>query len=382
MESATLPPVEAPIEMLPVASLRLDALNPRRTDREIHKTQKSLLIELYERFDLDDILASLSAYGYFSEEPLIAIADTEPSDTTDAPTNAESSDTTDAPTYTVVEGNRRLAALKILLFKEYRNAVKLKQPVSVEPSVWSRLDPVPVKVYDSREEVHPYLGVRHIVGVKAWGSLAKAKYIRSLFEQGYTLQDVARRVGSGKRTDVVRRWLLTLYTIEQANQQSDEPWDEVEKGFGFSWLYTSLGYQSVREYLGVTHGVFSSPNKAPVPKQFVEHLLLHMTDLYGSPPGRPREAVVRESRQIRDLARIYDSKDALAALRSGVSFELCVQKTVNEKTQLVELLRNADYDLAQANGIAPHHAGHLEAEQIARRCLKAAETLVSTLQTT
>ncbi len=380
MESATLPPVEAPIEMLPVASLRLDALNPRRTDREIHKTQKSLLIELYERFDLDDILASLSAYGYFSEEPLIAIADTKPSDTTDAPTNAKSSDTTDAPTYTVVEGNRRLAALKILLFKEDRDAVKLRERPDIEVAR-SQLDPVPVKIYRTRKEVHPYLGVRHIVGVKQWESLAKAKYIRSLFEQGYALQDVARRVGSGKRTDVVRRWILTLYTIEQANQQSDEPWDEVEEGFGFSWLYTSLGYQSVREYLGVTHGVFSSPNKAPVSKQFVKHLLLHMTDLYGPPPGRPREAVVRESRQIRGLASIYGSEDALAALRSGASFELCLQKTVNEKTQLVELLRKADYNLAQANGIAPHHAGHQEATQVARRCLKAAETLVATLRT-
>ena len=366
MEYEALPPVEAPVKMVSVADLRLDPLNPRRTGRGIAKSQKDLLVELQRRFDLDDLLVSLSAYGYFSEEPLIA--------------TPEPDKPVDVPPYTVVEGNRRLAALKILLFEEDRDVVKVRELPSMSDSTRARLDPVPVKVYPTRDEIHPYLGVRHIVGVKAWGALAKAQYVRSLREQGHSLADVARRVGSGRRTDVVRRWLLTLYSLEQANDAADAPWDELDEGFGFSWLYTSLGYRSVREYLGITPETFEDPGKGPVPLESVGNLIDHMSDLYGPPPGRRREAAVRESRQIKDLAAIYTSGDAIAALRSGVSLQVALQKTVQEETQLVDLLRRAHYELMEANGIAPHYSGHREAAQFASRCLETATALVSTLE--
>ena len=366
MTSGVLPVVEAPIKMVNVADLRLDALNPRRTDRDLRKTQRELLVELHRRYDLDDLLASLSAYGYFSEEPLIA--------------TSELGISTDMPPYTVVEGNRRLAALKILLFKEDREAVNLRMAPVVTGGAKSRLDPVPVKVYGTRDEIFPYLGVRHIVGVKSWEALAKAKYVRSLREQGHSLTDVARQVGSGKRTDVVRRWLLTLYSLEQANEESDTPWDELDEGFGFSWLYTSLGYRSVRDYLGITPEVLSDPGATPIPKKSVKNLLHHMSDLYGPPPGLSRAAAVRESRQIKGLAEIYSDKDAVAALRSGVSLQVALQRTVKEEVHLVDLLRQANYDLMEANGIAPHHKGNKDASQYARRCLETASALVSTLE--
>ena len=352
--------------MVKVADLRLDPLNPRRTVRHGNESQTDLLVELYDRFDLDDLLTSLAENGYFSEEPLIAIP--------------EKGDDIDIPPYIVVEGNRRLAALKILLFVEGRKAVKAKNLPEVTEYAVSLIDPVPVKVYRTREEVLPYLGVRHIAGVKPWEALAKAKYVRSLFEQGISLPEVARRVGSGRRTDVVRRWLLTLYTLEQANEESDEQWDAVDERFGFSWLYTSLGYHSVREYLGLNPESFANPVAGPVPKDSVQELLNHMKDLYGTPPGRPRDAVVRESRQISDLAKVYAKKEAVAALRTGVSLQAALRLTVDENTHLVDLLRSANYDLTEANGIAPHHVGQMEAIQYARRCLETAQALAATLE--
>ena len=366
MEANVATSLNSPIRMVSVAGLRLDALNPRRTVRLGNESQTDLLVELYDRFDLYDLLTSLSENGYFSEEPLIAIP--------------EKGNDINTPPYIVAEGNRRLAALKILLFAEASKAVKAKNLPEVSEYARPRLDPVPVKVYLTREEVLPYLGVRHIAGVKPWEALAKAKYVRSLFEQGISLPELARRVGSGRRTDVVRRWLLTLYTLEQANEESDEQWVAVDEGFGFSWLYTSLGYHSVREYLGITHEAYANPAEVPVPKESAQQLLNHMKDLYGPPPGRPREAVVRESREIRDLANVYARKEAVGALRTGVSLEAAVRLTVEEKTHLVDLLRRANYDLAEANGIAPHHVGQEEAIQYARRCLETAQALAATLQ--
>ena len=66
---------------------------------------------------------------------------------------------------------------------------------------------------------------------------------------GILLRAIARLVGD--RGDVVRRWLLTLYVLDQANRVSETPWNEAINEFKFSWLYTSLGYARVREYLGL-----------------------------------------------------------------------------------------------------------------------------------
>jgi hypothetical protein len=352
--------------MVEVADLRLDSRNPRLAGRNGSKTQPDLLVELYRRYDLDQLLTSLAENGYFSEEPLIVIP--------------EEGHSVEQPPYIVVEGNRRLGALKILLFKEDREAVRVRRLPAIAGHAKPLLNPVPVKVYATRAEVLPYLGVRHIAGVKPWEALAKAKYVRSAIEGGLSLGEVARRIGSGRRTDVVRRWLLTLYALEQANREADEPWSEVvEEGFDFSWLYTSLGYRSVREYLDIAPKVFSDPSESPVPKKSVHNLLNHMKDLYG-PPGRSREAAVRESREISTLASVYASKDALDVFRAGAPLAVAYRKTVGEETQLVDLLRDANYRLTEANGIAPHHKGQREAITYARRCVEASQALVSTLE--
>ena len=111
---------------------------------------------------------------------------------------------------------------------------------------------IPVKIYQQREEVLTYLGVRHIAGIKPWDALAKARYVASLVEAGESYIADAQRIGSGRRTDLVRKWLLTLYSMDQANESADLQWDIADQSFGFSWLYTSIGYRTVRDYLGFT----------------------------------------------------------------------------------------------------------------------------------
>ena len=67
MTSTTTHAVESPAQYIHVSELRLDVKNPRRTVRDTELSQSALLKELYDRFDLEDLLASLANYGYFSE---------------------------------------------------------------------------------------------------------------------------------------------------------------------------------------------------------------------------------------------------------------------------------------------------------------------------
>ena len=350
------------IVMLPVENLRLDHANPRLSGGIDGLSQEDLLKEMYQRYHLDDLIWSLADNGYFSEEPLIAV------EAGASPAGEK--------IYTIVEGNRRLAALKILLFDTARKLVGVDGLPKPSPSVSEKLNPVPVKLYSTRDEIVPYMGVRHIVGVRPWGSLSKARYIKQLKERGLSLEEIKGKVGI-RRGDVVQRWLLALYVLEQANQVADEPWREAED-FYFSFLYTSLGYSNVRQYIHLTPDSYETPEPHPVPTQAHQNLLLHMVDLYGK-PKQPGLRKVIESRQIKQLAAAYGSPEALSALRSGYSLEDAYRKAGGEALELVDHLRNASRELAYANALAPHHKGESDPLKFAKRCWEAAKALYETL---
>ena len=233
--STTAQPIAGVIVPWRVEQMRLDPDNPRLAETQRDATQSELLQTFYTAYELEPLLLSLSQHGYFDEEPLIGIRSIE------RPSGNE--------IFTIVEGNRRLAALQILLFDWARDAVAAEGLPELAPGVPGKLNPVPVKEYFSRSDVVPYLGVRHIRGVKDWDPLAKARYVRWLKDDGYSVPEIVRIVGG--RRDVVQRWLLTLFALEQANVASDSPWSESPDEFKFSWLYTSLGYARIRDHLGL-----------------------------------------------------------------------------------------------------------------------------------
>lgn len=348
------------IQPINVENLFLDPENPRLAKSGEMTDDSEILKELYRRYYLKDLLSSLAQHGYFSEEPLIGVLKD-----------------SKAKTFTIVEGNRRLAALKILLFKETQELVGVKQLPEIEKGIRDKLNPVPVKVYPSRDEIVAYLGVRHITGIKPWDSLSKAKYIQKLVEGNIPIKQVTKMVSS--RSDVVRRSLLTLYVINQANEISDEPWEEEARSFKFSLLYTALGYKGIRNYLDIKSSIVENPKQNPVPKGKHKELLNVMKDLYGTPDEKkiPR---LTDSRQISKLASIYASKISLDAFKGGASIEQAYRKSEGEKEQLVELLQEASYKLDEANGIAPHYKKDKDAIRWSKRCYESAEHLVNTLE--
>jgi hypothetical protein len=348
------------IRKIKVDKLFLDSENPRLAKSGEMTDDSEILKELYRRYDLKDLLSSLAQHGYFSEEPLIGV----PRDS-----NAE--------TFTIVEGNRRLAALKILLFEDVREMVGVKKLPEIKDGVRKKLNPVPVKVYASREEIVPYLGVRHITGVKPWDSISKAKYIKKLIENDIPIKEVTKIVAS--RSDVVSRSLLTLYVINQANEITEESWEEEARSFKFSWLYTALGYIGIRNYLGLDSTALEDPKPNPVPENKHKELLHVMEDLYGTPDEKRRPRL-SDSRQISKLASIYEIKVSLDAFRAGASLEEAFRKSGGEREQLVELLQEASYKLDEANGIAPHYKKDDEAIHWSKRCYESAAHLVNTLE--
>ena len=117
--------------------------------------------------------------------------------------------------YVVVEGNRRIAALKFLQ-QEYQN--KSIDLGKLDKDIFSR---VPVVMYDDPDQLHhlTLMALKHISGNKKWGEWNQAKLLQTMINKHQVKEsDVCVRVGISKTE--LRRNLRALALTTQY-QQSD-----------------------------------------------------------------------------------------------------------------------------------------------------------------
>lgn len=117
--------------------------------------------------------------------------------------------------YVVVEGNRRVAALKYLQNEYEQKSIDLG---SLDKDIFSR---VPVVLYADSDKVHhlTLMGLKHISGNRKWGEWNQAKLLESLLEQPEVDENgVCKRLGITKHE--LRRSLRALGLANQY-QQSD-----------------------------------------------------------------------------------------------------------------------------------------------------------------
>ena len=162
--------------------LDLDTRNPRLT-RELGEdaSQEKVIAKLWQLFALDELALSICSNGFWRNEPLYAVKT--------------------GTRYTVIEGNRRLATVKILLDSKLRSQLKATDLPVAPPAVLKTLHELPVVVYPSRELAWPLLGFRHINGPVKWDPWAKARYIQQVHEtHGVPLSQIAKRIGDRNAT--------------------------------------------------------------------------------------------------------------------------------------------------------------------------------------
>ena len=178
--------------------LYLDAKNPRLAhhDSEGDFSQEKVL-DLMRSWVLDELAVSYLESGFWTHEALLVIQE----------------ELEGELRLVVIEGNRRLAALK------YLHAAIHQEQISGKPATkkWSSLvenrnvpgvlfNRVPYIQVGSREEVESFLGFRHVTGIKQWHTEQKAQFAK-LIEQGMTYEEVMRKIGS--RTSTVRQHYIS-----------------------------------------------------------------------------------------------------------------------------------------------------------------------------
>ncbi|MCX6584255.1 MAG: AAA family ATPase [Candidatus Aminicenantes bacterium] len=124
--------------------------------------------------------------------------------------------------YMVVEGNRRVAALKLLANEYETKNIDLG---NLHPSIF---DNVPVVMYEDGDDMHylTLMALKHISGNKKWGEWNQAKLLEKMYLSHHLEEDeICRRIGISKIE--LRRSLRALSLVEQyRNSDYGDQFDE------------------------------------------------------------------------------------------------------------------------------------------------------------
>lgn len=333
---------------VPLEHLSLDPLNPRLpNDRDWTAASEDDLLHWFERrYNLLELARSIADKGFRPRhaEALLVVED---------PPGSQR--------FVTVEGNRRLATLKLLLSADRRAAVRIRSSEWDELATSERLEGlqerVPVVEYPNREALNDYLGFRHITGPTPWRPEAKARFVAKLLGHGETIDAVVKRIGSNHRT--VRR-LIDAHAVYVQAQNAGYSMEGVEAAFGV--FYNALDRPGIREFLELApQSVITSHILDPVPDSAMDNLRELIGFLYGDDDGL--EKVIVESRELKKLEEVLADSRALANLRAHRDLDGAWHVSGGGRQELMTLLDDAHRALVQVNGQALEYSDDVDIQE-------------------
>ncbi len=188
---APQPRAMAPVQdhEVPVDDLRFDLENPRMPN-VLLKDEDDIIRHLVDEFDVEELVRSILASGWIDYEPLIV-------------QNA---------TNIVFEGNRRLAALRLIRDQSLRKRAGYTLPSVGNPR--NPPDKVRVRYVADRREARRFIAFKHINGPYKWDAFAKAKYAAEWLAEGEDIDVVSQMLGDNHNT--IRRFVVGYNVLELA----------------------------------------------------------------------------------------------------------------------------------------------------------------------
>ena len=285
------------ITKVAVARLRLDRLNPRLIGEDDRASDEAIVARLYRAADLDELLQSITANGYMDIEPLVVMDDPEAR-------NGE---------LIVLEGNRRLAALRLLREPDLARSIAASEglriaiPPIADP-LRATLDEVSVYPVANRERARSFIGFKHINGPAKWDAYAKARFASEWYKEersaGVDLAVIARAIGD--KHDTIKRMVSAIYVLDQAkNEGLFDIEDRHTRKFNFSHLYTALSRSQYMEYLGLGAAwARHDPEPNQVPRERLEELRKVLVWIYGSREDGVQPVVQSQNPDIKRLGEV------------------------------------------------------------------------------
>jgi hypothetical protein len=362
--SVHLPPIGEAAKV-PVELLDFDENNPRFTPdkKPAGSTDTAVVAMLAASADLSELIQSISTSGYINIEPLIVIER--------------------ASRLAVLEGNRRLAAVKVLRDPELARAARITVP-SMEADKAATLHELLVYRVEREDDARDLIGFKHINGPQSWDAFAKARFAARWLDDEHQkqaagqpsmdLNQIASRMGDQHST--MHRMVAALYVLNQA--EANEVYnisDRKRKSFSFSHLYTGLAYEEFTSYLGMPKTDRSAdPDREPVPPNKFGELRNLLTWLYGSRARDLEPAVKSQNPDLGRLREVLSSPAAISVLaeRNNLDEAIITATPIDVRFQRHLISANAElqHAVSTLEGFDP--VGQPELQTIADSVVKKA----------
>jgi hypothetical protein len=247
------------------------------------------LLQTTESFELESLKDSILTNGFVPLEQIVVVG-------------YDGED--DKRRFLVVEGNRRVAAVKTLLKEHTAGAVEIPEEKQ------KTLHELPViEIVGTEDEKKAYqqtlMAIRHVAGIREWGPYQQAKLIVEMFEgEDRAFGRVSQRVGISAR-EVGRR-----YRASKALQQmeEDEEFGENASPKLYSFFHEAMSQPKVREWLAFSDQTYSAEN-LEARQGFYELLSPRTVEGEILPPK-----LQNANRQVRQLKDIVDKPIPLKIL--------------------------------------------------------------------
>ncbi|WP_298136170.1 hypothetical protein [Flavobacterium sp.] len=338
--------------------IQLDQKNPRLVpylENPNESSQLDLITVLYENFDTEVVAMSLVENGYFDEEPIIVVPDKIPSNFTfsaypkpdDLAKALQNLINEDQINFVVVEGNRRTSAIKLITDLELRKKLSIDKvyPKTENEKIIVDISNIPCIIYEKREHVSSYLGVRHIAGLLKWEAFAQAAYTADVIEQelkkGLPIADAIKQVQKvvGDRSDKLRKQYITYKLFLEA--RDNLKFDVRPIINSFSLLTVAYNSASIREYLGVEPYSKVNLDNELITSEKQDEFKNILTWIYGNTETN-EQPVLTDSRLITNtLSHVVKKEEAIEYLIKYKDLEGAFDRTNGEKEYLSKKLVSA-----------------------------------------
>lgn len=340
--------------------LFFDERNPRLVEMEKTTNQTKILNTLWRTEDVKVIVMSILANNFFPNEALYIIEE-----------NGRK---------VVVEGNRRLAAVKAILNPSLVEKGGMDKYI---PSITNKLRNslqagIPVIEMASREETWRYIGFKHVSGAAKWDSYAKAHYIAQVHNEYHVpLEQIAEQIGDSNQ--LTMKLYQGLMVLRQADSQTEFKIEDVYNNrVYFSHIYTAMGYDGVRDFLGIT--VETQDTSSPVSQDKLKHLEEFMIWVLGSRKSDLKPIIKSQNPDLRNLNQVLLSSEATETLRITGSLDEAFEASESPTSILYKSIVDANLKIQKALSKISSYDGDEEILKSVIKLADSADTLYDSMK--
>jgi hypothetical protein len=200
--------------------------------------------------------------------------------------------------YHVIEGNRRLTAIKYLLRQHELGQTTLNDDFI------TKLMKLDVLVVDDIENATEYIGmiiqgIRNVSGIKEWDAFQKAQFINDMIDKGKQPGEISKTIGMSVKE--INRYYKTYSVMLQF--KTDEEYAGKWRPSFFSHFDEVLKKPALRKYFEFNDDTYKFDN-IPNLKRFLEWII----------PDEEGNATITDAHNVRLLSDLIFDKVALAYL--------------------------------------------------------------------